>query len=199
MLNGLLEPDTGQVRFDGEPVTPATAREVRLRTGYVIQSGGLFPHMRAGDNVALMARQLGWDDQRVGARLEELAGLVRLEPEQLERYPDELSGGQRQRVGLMRALMLEPEALLLDEPLGALDPIIRDELQGQLAELFAELERTVIFVTHDMAEAARLGDRITLMRQGRIVQRGRLEQLREDPADEFVTRFLEAQRGWSDR
>lgn len=197
LLNGLVAPDTGVVRFDGAPLEEASLRQVRLKTGYVIQSGGLFPHLSAEANVALMARRTGWEEDRVEARLDALCALVRLDRDTLSRHPSALSGGQRQRVSLMRALMLDPGALLLDEPLGALDPLVRDALQAELSELFEELKKTVVLVTHDMAEAARLGATITLMRAGRVVQHGPLEALRERPADPFVTRFLDAQRGWS--
>jgi len=194
LLCGLVRPDAGQVRFAGAPLPGGDAlRAVRRRIGYVIQEGGLFPHLSAAENVTLAARHLGWPSARIAGRLEALAALTRLSPAQLERHPDELSGGQRQRVSLMRALMLEPEALLLDEPLGALDPMIRDELQAELEEIFSRLQVTVVLVTHDLAEAARLSRRLVLMRDGRIVQTGSLEALRTAPADDFVRRFLRAQ------
>jgi len=190
LLLGLLRPDEGDVRFDGEPVVPAS----RLRMGHVIQEGGLFPHLTAAGNVALVARWLGWRRDKIDARLAELAALVRLPADALLRYPVELSGGQRQRVGLMRALMLDPEVLLLDEPLGALDPMIRAELQDDLRAIFAELDKTVVLVTHDLAEAAYLGHHIVLLRDGRIVQQGTLAELVGQPADPFVTAFVNAQR-----
>ncbi|MCE9574284.1 MAG: ATP-binding cassette domain-containing protein [Deltaproteobacteria bacterium] len=191
---GLVAPDTGEVIFDGVRVDAASVRAVRRRTGYVIQDGGLFPHLSAADNVALMARHLGWDAPRRQARLDELAALVRLPRELLGRPPGALSGGQRQRVSLMRALMLDPEALLLDEPLGALDPMVRIELQDDLRAIFATLGKTVVMVTHDLAEAAFFADRVVLMRAGAIVQAGAVADLERAPADEFVTRFLRAQR-----
>jgi osmoprotectant transport system ATP-binding protein len=160
----------------------------------VVQGGGLFPHLTAAGNVALVARHLRWGEGRIAARLGELAALARISPELLDRYPRELSGGQAQRVSLMRALMLEPQVLLLDEPMGALDPVTRSELRRDLRTAFVALGKTVILVTHDLAEAAQLADRLALLRAGRIVQVGSLATLRRAPADPDVTRFLEAQR-----
>jgi osmoprotectant transport system ATP-binding protein len=162
--------------------------------GYVIQDGGLFPHLTAAGNVTLLARHLGWGPAKLGERLRELAELTRLSPAQLDRYPAQLSGGQRQRVGLMRALMLEPDLLLMDEPLGALDPMVRAQLQADLKGIFRQLKKTVLLVTHDMGEAAYLGDEIALMREGRIVQRGGFEELLARPAEPFVSEFIRAQR-----
>ena len=197
LLNGLVTPDAGEVRFDEVPLTAANVMEVRRRTGYVIQDGGLFPHLTARGNVALMARQLGWDRARIGRRLEELAELTQFPADALARYPAQLSGGQRQRVSLMRALMLDPDALLLDEPLGALDPMVRYELQEELRGIFRTLGKTVALVTHDLAEAAYFGDDIVLMRDGAIVQRGDMNALMSAPAEPFVERFVRAQRGIS--
>ena len=166
----------------------------RRRIGYVIQEGGLFPHLSARDNVLLMARHLGRPRETNEARLSELAVLTRFPADALDRYPGELSGGQRQRVSLMRALALSPELLLLDEPLAALDPLVRAALQQDLKRIFAELQQTVVLVTHDMSEAAYLGDEIVLMNAGRMVQRGTLSDLRDRPADPFVAEFLNAQR-----
>ena len=194
LMNGLEPPDEGTVLFDGEAVTAASAHALRRRMGYVIQEGGLFPHLTAGGNVALMARWLGWEAARIGTRMEELASLVRLPDGALARYPAQLSGGQRQRVGLMRALMLDPDALLLDEPLGALDPVIRFELQDELKRIFARLGKTVVLVTHDIAEACFFADEIVLMRDGAIVQRAAPEALVRDPADDFAARFVQARR-----
>jgi osmoprotectant transport system ATP-binding protein len=199
LLLGLVAPDSGTVRVDGSVLDVANVAQVRRRVGYVIQQGGLFPHLNARQNVCLMATHLRWPPARVATRLEELAVLTHFPADRLDRYPAELSGGQNQRVGLMRALMLDPEVLLLDEPLGALDPMIRFELQEELRSLFATLGRTVVMVTHDLAEAAYLADTIVLMRRGRLVQQGRLEQMLETPADEFVTRFIRAQRSHLDR
>jgi osmoprotectant transport system ATP-binding protein len=193
LLVGLVVPDTGTIEVGGTPLTPESARAIRLRTGYVIQEGGLFPHLTAFDNAALVARDLGWEEAKIRARVEELAALCHLSPELLARHPAELSGGQRQRVGLVRALVLDPDVLLLDEPLGALDPMIRAKLQGELYELFRSLSKTVLLVTHDLAEASYLADEIVLLEAGRLVQRGTLADLRERPATPFVTEFLNAQ------
>ncbi|MEA9588230.1 ATP-binding cassette domain-containing protein [Xanthomonas sp. WHRI 10064A] len=198
MLVGLEWPDSGTVAVDGVPLARASLQAQRQRIGYVIQEGGLFPHLDARSNVVLLAQTLGWTQQRIDARLDSLCTLCQLPPELLARYPAELSGGQRQRVGLIRALMLDPPALLLDEPLGALDPIVRYDLQAQMRALFAQLGKTVVLVTHDVAEAAYLADTLVLMRAGRVVQQGSARELLEQPADAFVQRFLTAQRSIGD-
>jgi osmoprotectant transport system ATP-binding protein len=162
--------------------------------GYVVQDGGLFPHLTAAGNVSLLARHLGWTRDRIRARLTELGALARLHADALRRYPAELSGGQRQRVGLMRALMLDPVVLLLDEPLGALDPITRADLQADLRAIFRALKKTVVMVTHDLAEAAYFGDEVVLLEQGHIVQRGSMHDLIGRPATPYVERFVQAQR-----
>src|SRR3954467_7338146 len=190
----LLDPDTGTIRFDDAPVTPANVGQLRHKIGYVIQDGGLFPHLTARDNIALMARHLKWPPGKVQERIIELSALTRFPEAALERYPLELSGGQRQRISLMRALMLSPELLLLDEPLGALDPLVRAGLQKDLKEIFQRLKQTAILVTHDLAEAAYLGDEIVLMNAGRVVQRGSLADLQSNPTSDFVTEFITAQR-----
>ncbi len=194
LVVGLIRPDQGAIKIEGTAMTPETARSLRLRMGYVIQDGGLFPHMTVAQNVTLMARQLRWERPRVEERLAHLARLVQLPTELLKRYPAQLSGGQRQRVGIMRSLMLDPGVILMDEPMGALDPIVRTHLQQDLKQIFQELRKTVLMVTHDMGEAAFLGDEIVLMRDGAIVQKGPLEELRDQPAGPFVTDFLKAQR-----
>jgi osmoprotectant transport system ATP-binding protein len=194
LLIGLVAPDAGTVAFDGAPVTPASVRQVRRRTGYVIQDGGLFPHLTARGNVALMARHLGWDRPRIDARVTALAALTRFPADGLDRYPHQLSGGQRQRVGLIRALMLEPDALLMDEPLAALDPLVRADLQSDLRDIFRSLGKTVVLVTHDLGEAVFFADRVVLLREGQIVQAGSPADLWHRPADPFVTRFIQAQR-----
>jgi osmoprotectant transport system ATP-binding protein len=194
LMIGLVRPDSGSVSVDGMALAPENVLEVRRRLGYVIQDGGLFPHLSARDNVTLMARFLGWEAVRIESRLRELAELTRFPIDGLDRFPAQLSGGQRQRVSLMRALLLEPEVLLLDEPLGALDPIIRAELQTDLRAIFRSLAKTVVMVTHELAEAGWFGHEIILMREGKIVQRGRLRALLDQPADPFVTQFVNAQR-----
>jgi osmoprotectant transport system ATP-binding protein len=189
-----VEPDSGSITIAGSQLTHATMLEIRHRLGYVIQDGGLFPHLTARDNVILMSRHLGWEQARIEARLSELADLTRFPKEGLGRFPAQLSGGQKQRVSLMRALMLDPQVVLLDEPLGALDPIVRAELQTDLRAIFRALNRTVVLVTHDLAEAAWFAHEILLMREGRIVQRGAINELIDHPADPFVTQFVSAQR-----
>ncbi|MDQ3197582.1 MAG: ATP-binding cassette domain-containing protein [Verrucomicrobiota bacterium] len=194
LIIALLTPDEGRVLFDRAEVTEANAQEVRRRVGYVIQEGGLFPHLTARANVLLMSRHLGRPEAESEQRLEELCALTHFPREALDRYSAELSGGQRQRVSLMRALMLSPEVLLLDEPLGALDPLVRSALQRDLKQIFARLKQTAILVTHDMGEAAYLADEIVLMNEGRIVQRGNAADLRDHPASAFVSEFISAQR-----
>lgn len=194
LMVGLIAPDTGRVVFDGREVTPPNVDEIRHHIGYVIQEGGLFPHLDAMGNVTLLAKYLGRDWAWMQQRMSELGSLVRIPRELLQRYPRELSGGERQRVALMRALMLDPQVLLLDEPLAALDAITRRELQSELKDIFARLAKTVVLVTHDLHEAAWFGDEIVLMRAGRVVQRGRLEDLLANPAEPFVTEFVHAQR-----
>lgn len=194
LMLGLLWPDSGTVRFAGEAVTPENAQALRRRMGYVIQDGGLFPHLTARENITLMARYLGWPADIQAARIHGLRTLTDFPATALNRYPAELSGGQRQRVSLMRALMLDPDVLLLDEPLGALDPMIRRELQAELKDVFQQLGKTVIVVTHDLSEAAWFADTIVLMRAGRVVQEGTLSDLLNNPARPFVERFVSAQR-----
>ena len=195
LIIGLLNPDRGQIQFDGEGLSQNKIDIVRQKIGYVIQEGGLFPHLTARGNVLLMARHLRRNENEIRGRLTELCALTRFPENLLDRYPLELSGGQRQRVSLMRALTLSPELLLLDEPLGALDPLVRAALQKDLKEIFARLQQTALLVTHDLAEAAYLGDEIVLMNEGRIVQRGSIVDLRENPASDFVSEFINAQRG----
>ncbi len=191
----LIEPDSGSIEFNGEVIRPDNIDVLRHRIGYVIQEGGLFPHLTARANVVLMARHIGKSQEEMQSRLLEMCALTRFSENLLLRYPLELSGGQRQRVSLMRALMLAPELLLLDESLGALDPLVRASLQKDLKEIFAHLGQTVLFVTHDLAEAIYFGDEIVLMNEGRIVQKGSVTDLRERPADAFVSEFIHAQRG----
>ncbi|MEA2746835.1 MAG: osmoprotectant transport system ATP-binding protein [Myxococcales bacterium] len=204
MILGLVVPDSGTVKVGDVTVTAATARSVRRRVGYVIQDGGLFPHLTAEENVTLVARlngagghggeSAGSSTTKLRARVKELAELARMPEALLSRYPFALSGGERQRVGLMRALMLDPDVLLLDEPLGALDPIVRARLQEDLRDAFRKLGKSVLVVTHDMAEAAYLADAIAVMSDGQILQRGTMKDLVEAPAHPFVAEFVGAQR-----
>jgi osmoprotectant transport system ATP-binding protein len=194
MMIGLIRPDAGTITFQGEEFTPANELTMRHRMGYVIQDGGLFPHLSARDNVALLARHLGKSAEQAHKRVDELADLTRLPRERLSQFPSQLSGGQRQRLGIMRALMLDPPLVLLDEPMGALDPLVRYDLQNDLREIFRSLQKTVVLVTHDMGEAGFFGDEVLLLGSGRIVQRGTLDELLHKPADEYVKRFIKAQR-----
>jgi osmoprotectant transport system ATP-binding protein len=194
LLTGLIKPDAGTVYFREQDISIGSIRQLRQRIGYVIQDGGLFPHLTGRANVSLMAEYLGWPRNKIASRVEELGDLTRLSPEVLARYPAEMSGGQRQRVALVRALMLDAEVLLLDEPLGALDPIVRAELQQELAKIFRRLGKTVALITHDLAEAAFFSDRIVLLRDGRVVQTGTIGELQNSPADDFVRQFVWAQQ-----
>jgi osmoprotectant transport system ATP-binding protein len=194
LIIGLLDPDQGTIRLDGTPVQLTNISDIRRRTGYVIQEGGLFAHLTARANTLLMARHLGKREAEIGQRLTELCKLTQFPQNLLDRFPVELSGGQRQRVSLMRALMLSPELLLLDEPLGALDPLVRATLQQDLKQIFSQLKQTILLVTHDLTEAAYLGHHIVLMNAGRIVQQGSIDDLRQKPANEFVREFINAQR-----
>jgi osmoprotectant transport system ATP-binding protein len=197
MVNRLIEPTSGRILFAGEDVTRADPVRLRRRMGYVIQQAGLFPHRTVLDNIATVPELLGWDGKRRRARALELMELVRLDPDRFaKRYPHQLSGGQRQRVGVARALAADPPVLLMDEPFGAVDPIVRDQLQGEFLRLQQEVRKTILFVTHDIEEAVRLGDRIAVFAAG-----GHLEQydppttLLGSPATPFVADFVGADRG----
>jgi len=194
LMIGLIQPDTGSIVFENAPLARHNVDTFRHKIGYVIQEGGLFPHLTARQNVTLMADYLGWPADRTERRIREVAGLTQFPFDGLLRYPTQLSGGQRQRVSLMRALMLDPDVLLLDEPLGALDPLTRFDLQAELRNLFRKLQKTVVLVTHDMGEAAYLGDSVILLRNGQIVQQGTIRDLIQQPADPFVTSFLHSHR-----
>ena len=194
IIVGLVRPDAGRVVLGEQELTAENVEALRHGIGYVIQDGGLFPHLTAEENVTLLARFLKRSCVEIDQRVTVLSDLVQLSRASLLRYPKDLSSGQRQRVGLMRALMLDPAILLFDEPLGALDPITRSELQTQLKSIFIELKKTVVLVTHDMGEAAYFGDEIVLMRDGRVVQRGSLDDLLERPVEPYVTDFIRAQR-----
>jgi osmoprotectant transport system ATP-binding protein len=194
VILGLLRPDRGEAYVAGLRVGEDTRLEVRRRIGYVVQEGGLFPHLTAERNVTLVARHLGWDEARIGARVDDLAAMAQLDRATLARWPLEMSGGQRQRVGVMRALMLDPDVLLMDEPLGALDPVTRASLQRELAALFVRLAKTVLLVTHDMAEAEALAQEAIVLRAGTIVQRGTVDEMARAPADDFVAALMSARR-----
>ncbi len=194
LMNGLLWPDGGEVHFDGTRLAVDNVLTSRRRMGYVIQGGGLFPHLTAKENITLAARQFGMERSRINPRLEELRELTSLSRDVLDRYGSGISGGQRQRVALMRALFLDPELLLLDEPLGALDPMIRRDLQEDLRHVFGSLGKAVVLVTHDLAEAAFFADEVILLQDGAVVQRGAFRDLIDRPATGFVKEFVNAQR-----
>jgi osmoprotectant transport system ATP-binding protein len=199
-VNRLVEPDAGSVRVDGRDVRESAPHELRRRIGYAFQEVGLFPHLTVAENVGITPLLLGWGRERIAARVDALLERVELAPAKFRaRRPDELSGGQAQRVGLARALAAEPEVLLLDEPFGALDPATRDRLQQSFGGLRRELGLTVLFVSHDMAEALLLADRIAVMDAGRIVQLGTPRELLAAPADARVAALLETPRRQSAR
>jgi len=191
---GLIRQDSGTVQIDGSELTPQNMLETRRKMGYVIQKGGLFPHLTARENCTLVAQYLKWDSERIEIRIKELASLVKIEISELDRLPNNLSGGQQQRISLIRALMLDPEIIVLDEPLGSIDPLVRYELQADLKSIFISLKKTVLLVTHDLGEAAYLGDEIVLMKEGSIVQHGSIQEIVKQPANSFVERFVNAQR-----
>jgi osmoprotectant transport system ATP-binding protein len=197
MINRLIEPTTGRIELDGEDVTEMDAVKLRRRIGYVIQQIGLFPHQTIRTNVATLPRLLKWDKKRTNDRVDELLTTMGLDPAQFaDRYPHQLSGGQRQRVGVARALAADPDVLLMDEPFGAVDPVVRGRLQDQFLEIQATLAKTVVFVTHDIEEAVRLGDRVAVFeRGGRLAQYDTPARVLGDPADDFVAEFVGADRG----
>src|SRR4051812_28569357 len=196
LVNRLIELDSGDIRIDGTSIREHDVVELRRGIGYVIQQVGLFPHMTVADNIGTVPRLLGWDKKRTRARTAELLELVGLEQDYGKRFPAQLSGGQRQRVGLARALAVDPPLMLMDEPFGALDPITRDRLQAEFLRLHDEVKKTVIFVTHDIDEAIKLGTRIALLREGgHLAQYATPDDLLAHPADEFVAKFVGADRG----
>lgn len=191
MTNRLVEPDAGQICLDGADVRGLEVTKLRRRMGYVIQQVGLFPHMTVAENISVTPRLLGWANDRIRARVDELLELVHLDPaEYRDRRPSQLSGGQQQRVGLARALAADPEVLLMDEPFGALDAITRASLQDELLDLHRQLHKTILFVTHDVDEALRLADMMVVMHEGRLVQSGSPRALLANPADDFVRALL---------
>jgi osmoprotectant transport system ATP-binding protein len=190
LMIGLIRPDAGRVRFEGETLTPENAMVLRRKMGYVIQDGGLFPHLTARGNAALVARYLGWNAERIEARLRELIELTHFPFDGLDRYPAQLSGGQRQRVSLMRALMLDPDVLLMDEPLGALDRKMREQMQIEIMSLHRELGISVLYVTHDQEEALVMSNRVVVLNEGRVEQKGAPADLYERPATRFVAEFI---------
>lgn len=192
LINRMIEPTSGRIIYEGEDVTTSDPNHLRRRMGYVIQQVGLFPHRTIADNIATVPKLLGWSRKRVRDRVDELLELVSMDPAiYRDRYPAELSGGQAQRVGVARALGADPDVLLMDEPFGAIDPITRDRLQNEFLRLQAELKKTIVFVTHDIDEAVKMGDRIAILRdQSKIAQIDKPEVILTDPADDFVENFL---------
>jgi osmoprotectant transport system ATP-binding protein len=196
MINRLAEPTSGRILIDGRDIAGVDPVELRRGIGYVIQRVGLFPHLSVAGNIGTVPDLLGWDEARVADRVAELADLVEIDRDMLDRYPHELSGGQRQRVGVARALAADPPVLLMDEPFGAVDPIVRGRLQEQLRSLQARLHKTIVFVTHDIDEAILLGDRVAVLDVGGVLaQYDPPEALLRDPANQFVADFLGAERG----
>jgi osmoprotectant transport system ATP-binding protein len=196
MVNRLIEPTSGAILIDGHDIMQEDPVQLRRRIGYVIQQVGLFPHQSIAENVATVPRLLGWSKQDIDARVAELLALVGLDPGRYaKRYPAQLSGGERQRAGVARALAARPPVMLMDEPFGAVDPIVRDHLQSELLRIQRDQGTTVLFVTHDIDEAIRLGDRVALMRDGRLIQYAPPGELLAHPADDFVAQFVGAESG----
>ena len=191
MINRLIDPTEGKIIVNGEDVTKVDPVNLRRHIGYVIQQVGLFPHMTIAQNIAAVPKLLGWAEAKIKSRTEELLHLVGLDPgEMLTRYPRQLSGGQRQRIGVARALAADPPVLLMDEPFGAIDPIARTRLQDEFRQILRRVRKTVVLVTHDLDEAIRLGDRIAIMKSGKIVQYDTPDTVLSHPADGFVENFV---------
>jgi osmoprotectant transport system ATP-binding protein len=186
LINGLVRPDGGRVTVFGSPIDYHNLPQLRLQIGYAVQGTGLFPHMSVWKNITLLARLNGWQAERTRERARQLMDLVGLPEGMSGRFPHELSGGEQQRVGLCRAMMLNPRVFLLDEPFGALDPITREEIQREFARIQRSEARTILLVTHDLREAMRLGDRLVILNEGRIVQDATRDEVLDQPADEFV-------------
>lgn len=195
MINRLVNPSSGTIEIDGLDYVKFNSVELRRRLGYVIQQVGLFPHMTIAENISFVLRLTGVKENKRRARAKELLELVEMSPDAfMDRYPVELSGGEQQRIGVLRALAHDPDIILMDEPFGALDPITREQLQGELKQLQRNVNKTIIFVTHDMDEAIRLGDRIVIMKEGRVIQVASPQHMLNSPADEFVANFIGRQR-----
>ena len=195
MINRMIEPDAGTITVEGRNILHVDPVELRRSIGYVIQQVGLFPHWSIADNIATVPRLLGWEPTRTGARVDELLALVGMEPAQYrQRFPRELSGGQKQRVGVARALAADPPVMLMDEPFGALDPITRTRLQAEFLRILRGLKKTIVFVTHDIDEAIKMGDRIAIMKDGELVQYDTPEAILAKPVDAFVDEFVGSDR-----
>lgn len=193
LILGLTRPNSGNILIEGKSLDYDEIDSFRKKVGYVIQEGGLFPHLTAFENISLLPDYIKMEREETRSRVRDLCKFTKFPFESIDNYPNELSGGQRQRVGIMRALVLDPDILLLDEPLGSLDPIIRYNLQKDLKEIFTKLDKTVVMVTHDINEASYLGDKIVLVNEGRIVQQGSFDSLSKNPAEKFVSDFINAQ------
>ena len=195
MVNRLVEPTSGEILLGGQDALRMDAVTLRRGIGYVIQEGGLFPHRTVAENVATVPRLLGWDAARIAARVEAALSLVGLDPGRFrDRWPHQLSGGERQRVGVARALAGDPPVLLMDEPFGAVDPVVRARLQDEVLHLLRSLRKTVLIVTHDVEEAVRLGDAVAVLRAGRLLRHAPAAEILADPGDPFVAEFLGADR-----
>ena len=193
MINRLYEPDRGSIILFGEDISTVDVVKVRRRIGYVIQQIGLFPHYTVGENIATVPRLLGWSKEKIAARVDELLNLVGLEPKEFrDRYPAQLSGGQQQRIGLARALAVDPKIMLMDEPFGAIDSITREKLQDELLTLHREMGKTILFATHDIEEAFKLGDRVIIMNEGKILRFDTPEAIIRQPADPFVQSLVDS-------
>ena len=193
MINRLYEPDSGSIILFGEDISTVDVVKVRRRIGYVIQQIGLFPHYTVGENIATVPKLLKWDKEKTAARVDELLELVGLKPDEFrDRYPSQLSGGQQQRVGLARALAIDPKIMLMDEPFGAIDSITREKLQSELLDLHRNMGKTILFVTHDIEEAFKLGDRVIIMNEGKIRQFDTPENIIRQPADAFVQSLVDS-------
>ena len=196
MINRLIEPTSGSIEVDGSDVLARDPVELRRSIGYVIQSIGLMPHRTVAQNIEMVPKLLAWEQDRIEARTKELIEILDLDRDLLPRYPNELSGGQRQRVGVARALATDPPVMLMDEPFGAVDPIVRERLQAQFLRVQAELHKTIVFVTHDIDEAIKMADKIAILNRGGIVEQyATPEEILGSPANEFVTRFVGMERG----
>ncbi len=198
MINRLIDPTEGRIYLDGKDIQQQDPIELRRSIGYVFQGIGLFPHLSIRENISMVPRLIGWPEDRINNRYRELLELVQLSPEiHADRFPDELSGGQQQRVAVARALAADPAYLLMDEPFGALDAITRDSLQQEFLELKQRLNKTIIFVTHDIVEAVTLGDRIAILHEGQLEQIGTSEEILENPATDFVRElFAKSVKSW---
>lgn len=198
MINKLINITSGEILINGKNITEEDTIKLRRKMGYVIQQTGLFPHMTVGENIGLIPNLEKWSEEEIQKRTYELLELVGLSPEEyIDKYPNELSGGQQQRVGIARAFTMNPEIILMDEPFSALDPITRNQLQDEIYNIQQELKKTIIFVTHDIDEALKLGDRICIMKDGQIIQLDTPERLLKDPANDFVKEFIGKDRIWN--